>query len=99
MPQNVCYEAICRLSEKCLKSVLEHFGSLAVGNYKCLSISSAFQGSIDGTSIVADQQILLNNSLFSHIPIEVTWNHFVLDVVALLLFRRVLDCLIPSAMA
>lgn len=51
---------------------------LTVSNNKSFGTSTTFEGGIDSSSIISNEEILFNDFLFSCIPVEVSRNHFIL---------------------
>lgn len=59
----------------------------AVGNDQSLSCPSALQGCVDSAFVIADENVLLDESFLAQVPVEVARNHVVLDtVIVLVLF-------------
>ena len=77
MFQDISDETVGSFSEKCFESVAEQCLIDAVSDDKGLGGASAFESGVNGAFVVPNKNVLLDQTLLTLIPVEISRNHVV----------------------
>ena len=80
-------EVISSLRKKGLQCRVKSILVRTVGNNQSLSRSATFQRGINCSLIIADQNVVLDQSLLADVPVEVTGYHVVFHALTLFVVR------------